>query len=177
MFRLSLASVQVAPASSDLNKPPCSFSTMVYTRFGSAPDTATPIFPSTPAGRPCARVISVHVSPPSVDLNKPLPGPPLDMVYSFRYASHIAAKTTFGLCGSIETSTAPVLEPRSSTLRHVLPPSVVLYNPRSSLGTPYLPKSATNTMSGLVGWIRIFAMASEFLNPTCVHVLPPSVDL
>ena len=30
------------------------------------------------------RVISFHVSPPSVDLNNPLPGPPLDIVYSVR---------------------------------------------------------------------------------------------
>src|SRR5262245_45312673 len=126
MFRLSLASVHVAPASSDLNNPPLSFSMMAYTRFASAPETATPILPSTPAGRPGARVISVHVSPPSVDLNSPLPGPPLDIVYSLRYASHIAAYITFGLCGSIEMSTAPVLGPRSRTFFHVFPPSVVL---------------------------------------------------
>src|SRR5262249_33941862 len=45
------------------------------------------------------------------------------------------------------------------------------------LGVPYFPKSATKTMSGLVGWIRIFEIASEFWKPTCVHVLPASVDL
>src|SRR5438128_11743297 len=32
-------------------------------------------------------------------------------------------------------------------------------------------------MSGLVGWIRIFEMASESLKPMWVHVLPASVDL
>ena len=32
-------------------------------------------------------------------------------------------------------------------------------------------------MSGLRGWIRIFAIASDSENPTCVHVFPASVDL
>ena len=36
-----------------------------------------PILPITPAGMPGARVISVQVSPPSVDLKSPEPGPPL----------------------------------------------------------------------------------------------------
>src|SRR5437870_673214 len=122
-----------------------------YTRFGSAPDTATPIFPSSPAGRPGARVISFHVSPPSVDLYKPLPGPPLDIVYSVRNASHSAAYITFGFLRSIEMSTAPVLLSRYSVLRHVRPPSMLLNTPRSSLGTPYFPNDATNTMAGFVG--------------------------
>ena len=47
--------------------------------------------PTTPAGKPGLRVISVQVSPPSVDLYMPLPGPPLDIWYSMRYASHSAA--------------------------------------------------------------------------------------
>src|SRR5215510_6042565 len=126
MLRLFVDSVHVAPASSDLNRPPLSFSMSAYTRFPSAGETATPIRPTTPDGSPGARVISVHVSPPSVDLNNPLPGPPLDILYSVRKASHIAAYITFGLCGSIEMSTAPVFGPRSRTLRHALPPSVLL---------------------------------------------------
>src|SRR5215813_9800111 len=113
MLRLFVDSVHVAPASSDLNKPPLSFSTRAYTRFPSAGETATPIRPNTPDGSPGAWLISVHVSPPSVDLNNPLPGPPLDILYSLRKASHIAANITYGLCGSIETSMAPVLGPRS----------------------------------------------------------------
>ena len=47
--------------------------------------------PTTPDGKPALRVISVQVSPPSVDLYMPLPGPPLDIWYSMRYASHSAA--------------------------------------------------------------------------------------
>ena len=42
-------------------------------------------------GMPGFRVISVHVSPPSVLLNIPLPGPPEDIVYSLRKASQSAA--------------------------------------------------------------------------------------
>ena len=55
-------------------------------------DTARPILPTTPsAGMPGFRVISVQVSPPSTDLNMPLPGPPDDIVYSLRKASQSAA--------------------------------------------------------------------------------------
>src|SRR5882724_1227423 len=109
MLRPSLASVHVAPASSLLNNPPLSFSTSAYTRLGLAPDTATQMRPIIPAGRPWLRVISFHVSPPSVLLYNPEPGPPLDMVYSVRKASHSAANITLGLDGSIEMSIAPVL--------------------------------------------------------------------
>src|SRR6266705_4163720 len=135
------------------------------------------ILPTSPCGSPGLRVISRHVSPPSVDLYRPLPGPPLDIWYSTRYASHSAANITFGFRRSIATSAAPVLPSLNSTFFHVVPPSELLNTPRSSLGTLYLPKSATNTMSGLVGWIRIFAIASESEKPTWVQVLPASVDL
>src|SRR5688572_26763080 len=119
MFRLSLMSVQVAPALSELNSPPFSFSTSAYTRFESAPETDTPIRPIIPSGSPGLRVISVHVSPPLVDLNRPLPGPPLDIWYSTRYASQRAAKITLGLRRSMERSTAPVLLSRNSVFFQV----------------------------------------------------------
>src|SRR5436853_3322703 len=108
-------------------------------RLLSAPETLRPTLPQMPGGRPWFLVISVQCSPPSVDLNRPLPGPPLDMPHSLRYASQSAAYITSGLLGSIEMSTPPVLSSRYSTLRHVLPPSVVLKMPRSSLFAPYLP--------------------------------------
>src|SRR6266576_877023 len=126
MARRSLTSAHVAPASSLRYRPPFSFSTSAYTRFGFAPDTATPILPTIPRGRPGLRVISVHVSPPSVLLNRPLPGPPDDIWYSVRYASHSAAYMTLGLVRSIAMSTAPVLSSRKSTLRQLRPPSVLL---------------------------------------------------
>src|SRR5688500_19919065 len=129
MFRPPFTSVQLAPALSELNNPPFSCSTRAYTRFGSAPDTDTPMRPMTPRGMPALRVISVHVSPPSVDLNSPLPGPPLDIWYSTRYASQSAAYSTFGFWGSTLRSIAPVLSLRKSVFFHVRPPSVVLTRP------------------------------------------------
>src|SRR5688572_10243605 len=131
--------------------------------------------PIIPAGIPGFRVISVHVSPPSVDLKSPEPGPPLDIVYSLRNASHSAAYMTFGFARSMERSMAPVLSSRYSTLRHVRPPSVLLNTPRSAFGAPCLPKAATNTISGFVGWMRILEMFSDDARPECVHVLPASV--
>ena len=101
-------------------------------------------------------MISVHVSPPSVDLNRPLPGPPLDICHSLRYASHSAAYMTFGLCGSIEMSTAPVL---ASAIEHLAPRlaavGALVDAALFAVGTPYFPKSATKTMFGFVGWMRI----------------------
>jgi hypothetical protein len=47
---------------------------MANTRSEFAGDTAMPIFP-TSLGSPS--VIRCHVSPPSVDFQMPLPGPPL----------------------------------------------------------------------------------------------------
>ena len=57
----------------------------------SAGDTATPILPMRPRGMPGLRVNSVHVSPPSVDLNRPLDGPPLHNCQGLRHASQVAA--------------------------------------------------------------------------------------
>ncbi len=85
-----------------------------------------PMRPIIPDGIPGLRVISFHVSPPSVDLKRPLPGPPLDIVYSLRNASHIAAYITFGFVRSMAMSIAAVLSSRKRTLRQVRPPSDVL---------------------------------------------------
>src|ERR1035437_2894868 len=170
-------SVHVAPASSERNSPPFSCSTSATTRFASTDETEMPILPSIPAGSPCACVISVHVSPPSVDLYIPLPGPPLDICHSLRYASQSAAYMTFGFFWSISTSMPPDAGPLYRTLRQLFPPSVDLKMPRSSLLTPYFPKSATNTMFGFVGWMRMREIASEFPKPTFVQVFPASVDL
>src|SRR6266436_8602548 len=78
-------------------------------------------------------VISVHVSPPSVERNRPLAegavglSPPERYSQPLRRKSHIAANMMSGLVGSIFTSVQPV--ERFAPLRtccHVLPPSVVL---------------------------------------------------
>src|SRR5437773_8491557 len=108
-------------------------------RLPSAPDTVTPMRPMTPAGRPGLRVISVQVSPPSVDLNSPLPGPPLDICHDTRYASQSAAYITFGLFRSIARSIAAVLLSRNRTFFQVFPPSADLNTPRSGLGAAGWP--------------------------------------
>src|SRR5213076_2556067 len=100
-------------------------------RFESPPETLTPIRPTIPEGKPLFRVISVQVSPPSVDLNRPLPGPPLDICHDTRYASHSAAYITFGLRRSMARSIAAVLLSRKRTFFQVFPPSVDLNTPRS----------------------------------------------
>src|SRR5437660_2285689 len=102
-----------------------------------------PIRPITPAGRPGLRVISVQVSPASVDLKRPLPGPPLDICHDTRYASQRAAYITLGLRRSIARSIAAVLLSRKSTFFHVLPPSVDLNTPRSGFGAAGCPNAAT----------------------------------
>src|SRR5205809_6006132 len=170
MERLEFTSVQVPPASSLLNSPPFSFSTSAYTRFGFAALVASPMRPIMPFGSPGACVISVQFWPPSVDLNNPEPGPPLDIVYSLRNASHNAAYMTLGFERSIEMSMAAVLSSRKSTFFQLLPPSVLLKTPRSGLAAECFPNAATKTMFGSVGWIRIFEMFSLDANPTFVHV-------
>src|SRR5690606_5936600 len=172
-----LTRVQVAPASSDTNTPPESASMIAYTRFGSAPETETPTLPITPCGSPGLRVISVHVSPPSTDLNSPEPGPPLESIHSVRYASQKPAYMTCGFDGVSARSTAPARSLRYSTLRQVLPPSVLLNTPRSSFGPNSRPSAATYTRSQLVGWMRMRPIARASVSPMCVQVLPASVDL
>src|SRR5947209_16881779 len=103
----------------------------------------TPIFPMIPDGRPGFRLISAHVSPPSVDLKRPLAGPPLDSDHGVRNTSQMAAKRTFGFWGSIARSTAPAELVRKSTLFQVCPPSLDRKTPRSSFGPYGWPSAAT----------------------------------
>src|SRR5437773_6369398 len=96
----------------------------------------------TPRGMPSLRVISFQVSPPSVDLKSPEPGPPLDMYHGPRRACQIAAYRMRGLAGSIAMSIAPAESDRNSTFSHVLPPSFERYTPRSALGPNAWPNTA-----------------------------------
>ncbi len=59
-----------------------------------------------------------------------------------------------GFAGLSSTSAAPTLSDTNSTLRHVLPPSVVLKTPRSEFAVNAFPIAATQTMFGFVGWMR-----------------------
>src|SRR6266849_1082747 len=60
---------------------------------------------------------------------------------------------------------------------HVVPPSVVLYSPRSGLAAQACPSAATYTMLGLVGWTTMRPMAPLRSRPLSFQVSPPSVDL
>src|SRR5881397_2579383 len=129
-------------------------------------------------------VISVHVSPPSVERNRPLAegavglSPPERYSQPLRRKSHMAANITSGFVGSIAIAVQPV--ERFGPLRtccHVLPPSVVLYRPRSGESLHNAPGTAAKTVSLLLGSTTTRAMRSDFCKPARVHVSPPSVDL
>src|SRR6185295_10345230 len=108
--------------------------------------------PCSVVGKPF--VIFFQVVPPSVDLNKPLSFPfhaPFSQGPCL--PAHISAKTMFELFGSIVTWTAPVFSSLYKTLSHVLPPSVVLYTPRSSFGPYGCPSAATKTLFSFLGSI------------------------
>src|SRR5262249_4892031 len=129
-------------------------------------------------------VISVQVMPPSVERNNPLAdgavgtAPPERYCQPLRRKSHIAANIVSGLPGSILISVQPV--ERLAPLRtccHVLPPSVVLYRPRSGESLHNAPGTATKTVSLFLGSMAIRAMRSDFSKPARDHVSPPSVDL
>src|SRR6185295_4838129 len=86
-------------------------------------------------GRPLP-VRRFHVTPPSVDLKSPLPGPPLSRPHVRISMGHMPAKMTREFDGSITMSEQPVFSSLNKTLSHVLPPSVVRNTPRSCCG-PY----------------------------------------
>src|SRR5262245_62260849 len=90
---------------------------------------------------------------------------------------HVVASSTSGSRGSITTSLTPAHVPPSSTFFHVLPPSVVLYKPRSPPFTESGPCAATYTTSELRGSMTILPMCSDSFSPTFCHVRPASIDL
>src|SRR5688572_9108644 len=116
-------------------------------RLGFAGDTAIPILPVTPLGKPRAvRDRFVHVAPPSVDLCNPLCTPPDAIDHGVRYACHIATYRMSGFVGSSWISITPAESLTNSTLLNVRPPSVVLNSPRLGLarnGFPNTPRYAT----------------------------------
>src|SRR5919201_559525 len=167
----------VAPASSERNMPPSAASTIAKTRLGLAPETLTPILPIGLAGSPALPVSSVHVVPPSVDLNSPLESPPLTRSHGWRKACHSDAYSTCGFDGSIARSTAPVCASRNSTFCHDWPPFVDRNTPRSRLGPNACPSAATYTRPQSVGSTRILPIICVSSSPRCVQVSPPSVVL
>src|SRR5262249_8754835 len=97
--------------------------------------------PSSTVGRPVFSF--VQLLPASVDLYSALSGPPLMRVQTGRRRWYAAAISTSGLRGSSTTSVTPVLALILSTHCHDLPPSVVLYRPRSPPGPQSGPWAAT----------------------------------
>src|SRR5579871_1315404 len=85
--------------------------------------TAIAILPI-PSGNPF--FIFSQCSPPSVDLYRPLPGPPLITCQGLRPCSHMAAYKMEGLFMSIDNSEQPVISFTNKTFFQVTPPSVDL---------------------------------------------------
>src|SRR5262245_4068637 len=73
-------------------------------------------------------------------------------------------------------SVAPVLSSTFSTCFQVVPPSVVLYTPRSPPGPQSDPVAATRTVLLSSGSITMRAIARELGRPMFFHDVPPSVD-
>jgi len=84
---------------------------------------AMPVLPTHAVGKPL--VSWFQVVPPSVDLNTPLPGPPLYLPQVKMVISQVPAKRTSGLVGSMSISETPVFSLTNSTRSQVLPPSLV----------------------------------------------------
>src|SRR6187402_2031893 len=105
--------------------------------------TSRPIRPSGPSGSP--PFSRVHVSPPSVDFQMPLPGPPPFMQQAFRTRWNVEANKMRGSVADITRSFAPVHSSTFSTVFQERPPSVVLYTPRSPPDPKSGPVAATST--------------------------------
>ena len=142
--------------------------------FGLERATAMPMRPLSPAGNPLSALL--QVTPASVDLKRPLPGPPPLNANPLRRRWYVAAKSTLASRGSIAISVAPVSESTNSVLVHVRPASVVLNAPRSIVGFQRLPTAATHATSGSVGCSRTRPMEPDSLSPTNAHVAPASVE-
>src|SRR5207237_7498275 len=99
----------VAPPSFERTRPPESASTSAHTRSWLTGETARPILPMIPCGSPRLRVISFHVSPPSVDFQIPLPGPPDTTSPARRTPCRTPTYSRRGWGGSIARPIAPAL--------------------------------------------------------------------
>src|SRR6202035_1535040 len=148
--------------------------------------TATAMRPYGFGGKPLllAALSSLHVLPPSAVRYRPLPesafgpSPPDLNVQPLRRKSQRLANNTSGLPGSIATLPQPVDRlPPLSTSTHCLPPSEVLYSPRSVESPHNLPGTHASAVSAARGSTMILLMRSDWGNPACVQVSPPSDDL
>ena len=123
---------------------------------------------------PALKVMSLHVSPPSVRL--PEAAVARRNPHGVRCMCQIDAKRIRGFVGSIERSIAPVESFEKDTLCQALPPSVVRKTPRSRSFRSRGPCAATNTRSGSRGSTTTRAMWCASSSPMCVHDFPASVE-
>src|SRR5688572_29465797 len=110
-------------------------SIVTYSRRPSLGATARPMRPSPSAnvGRPF--MMDVHVVPPSVDLNSPLPGPcQTPVAHGAGRGSDGARELVLGWVGAKAASMGRVFSSRYQVRWNVRPPSVGRYSPRSRLG-------------------------------------------
>src|SRR5512138_1496771 len=152
MFWLASRCSQVAPPSDERYSAEAFDSTSAYTMRASDGAYTTSTRPHGPGGRPLAVAIDVQVRPASVERYMPLalaalgPSPPERNVQPLRRKSHMPAIRTSGFLGSIVTLEQPVEAlPPLSTSDQVLPPSAVLYRPRSLESLHSLPGTHAKT--------------------------------
>src|SRR5438094_9885056 len=93
-------------------------------RLESAPETAMPILPRIPSGRPFPSR-RFHVTPLSSDRYNPLPGPPLEKNHGCRRACQRDANTMFAFCGSKTMSMPPVISSLDKTYDQDFTPTLV----------------------------------------------------
>src|SRR5580693_9939762 len=135
MYWLRSRSCHVFPPSSERNRALRVDSINAYTTFGLEGAMLTAMRPQGFGGKPFVLFSSrsVHVAPPSVVMNKPLPlgdvglSPPERKVQPLRRKSHMPAKMTFGSAELIDIIEQPV--ERFAPFRifvQLFPPSVVL---------------------------------------------------
>ena len=71
----------------------------------------------------------------------------------------------------------PVSLLTKSTLRQIVPPSVVLKMPRSWFGPNGDPRAASHATSGFAGCTFTAPICPESFSPANLHVRPASMDL
>src|SRR5437868_14098015 len=122
---------------------------MAYTTLGLAGDIERPMRPRSSLGNPDCDLI--QVLPPSVERCTPEPGPPAMQPKTRRLRCQVVATSMSGLRGSSWMSFAPVQSSTERILFQVLPPSAVLYTPRSPPLRQSGPWAATYTTSEFRG--------------------------
>ncbi|PYR60642.1 MAG: hypothetical protein DMF85_04410 [Acidobacteria bacterium] len=91
------------------------------------------------------------MTPPSVDRNSPLPGPPLSRPHVWIVRVHMPANTFRGSRGSSSMSEQPLFSSVKSVRCQVCPPSVVRNTPRSCCGPYAWPSAHASNVFGSWG--------------------------